>query len=281
MNHIINDPIKTFIFEILMYLTAVVLSFVASLRMMEIFTFQRVEATEVSVWSFMFQFLIMTGVIVFIVYFLKNKRFRAGFFKVFFVLAIVLGNLYFFGLWLPVWIVFPLITGLIYFLIKFPSPLIHNLSFIFAIAGMASAIGVQLTPEAVILLFLIFSVYDFIAVYKTKHMVKMAEAMIENKAIMGLVIPQKTSNFTANLKKMPISGNFMILGGGDVIFPIILAVSVLNQGIAHFFIIIGFSLLGLLSVFLIFITKKERAPMPALPPIALSCIIGYALIKLI
>ena len=281
MSYIINNPIKTFVFEIVMYLTAVVLSFIAALRMMEIFTFQRVEATEISIWNFIIQFFIMTGIIVFIVYFLKNKKFRSSFFKIFFVLAIALGNLYFFGLWFPAAIVFPLIAVLIYLLIKFPSPLVHNLSFIFAIAGMASAVGVQLAPRVVILLLLVFSVYDFIAVYKTKHMVKMAEAMVENRAVVGLVIPQKTTDFTANLKKMPIRGNFMILGGGDVIFPIILAVSVLNQSVAHFFIIIGFSLLGLLAVFLIFTTKKDRSPMPALPPIALACIIGYAVAMLI
>lgn len=281
MSHIINNPVKTFVFEILMYLSAAVLSFVAALKMMEIFTFQHVAPAEISVWNFVIQFSIMTGIVVLIVYFLKSKRFRAGFFKIFFILAITLGNLYFFGLFLPAGIVFPLIAVLVYLLIKFPSPLIHNLSFIFAVAGMASVVGMQLTPRAIILLFLIFSVYDFIAVYKTRHMVKMANAMVESKAVVGLVIPQKTSDFTANLKETPIKGNFMILGGGDVIFPIILAVSVLNQGVLNFFIIIGFSLLGLLTVFLIFTTKKDRTPMPALPPIALACIIGYAVTKLI
>lgn len=277
----ISHPIRTFGFEVLMYILAVVLSFLASRRMMEVFVFFKVEAKAVSVWDIIVPFFILTGFLILIIYFLRSKKFRVIFFKIFYILAIALGNLYFFGLWFSVWIVFPLIAVLIYFLVKKPSAIIHNLAFIFAVSGMAAVVGLQLAPKEIILMLLFFSIYDFIAVYKTKHMVKMAEVMVENKAIVGLVIPQKTSDFKANLNKMPIKGNFMILGGGDVVFPLILAVSMLNQGILQFFIIIGFSLLGLLAVFLIFISKKQRTPMPALPPIALACIIGYVVTKLI
>jgi len=264
-----------------MFTLAAVLSFLASNRMMDIFVFQRVEAKAVSIWDIIIPFFILTGFLVLIIYFIRHKKFRASFFKVFYILAIALGNLYFFGLWFSAWIVFPWIAVLIYLLIKKPNALIHNLVFIFAVSGMATVVGLQLAPREIILMLLFFSVYDFVAVYKTKHMVKMAEAMVESKAIVGLVIPQKTSDFKTNLNKIPIKGNFMILGGGDIIFPLILAVSVLNQGILQFLIIVGFAILGLLAVFLIFITKKQRAPMPALPPIALACIIGYVITKLI
>ncbi|NQU82607.1 MAG: hypothetical protein HQ539_01535 [Parcubacteria group bacterium] len=277
----ISNPVRTFIFEVLMFTLAAVLSFLASNRMMDIFVFQRVEAKAVSIWDIIIPFFILTGFLVLIIYFIRHKKFRASFFKVFYILAIALGNLYFFGLWFSAWIVFPWIAVLIYLLIKKPNALIHNLVFIFAVSGMATVVGLQLAPREIILMLLFFSVYDFVAVYKTKHMVKMAEAMVESKAIVGLVIPQKTSDFKTNLNKIPIKGNFMILGGGDIIFPLILAVSVLNQGILQFLIIVGFAILGLLAVFLIFITKKQRAPMPALPPIALACIIGYVITKLI
>lgn len=274
-------PWRTFGFEVLMYVLSLLLGLLSAVRVREIFEFHIVEIKPVSAWEFILPFLLVTSLLLLIIYLFKNRRFKAIFFKVFFLLAVVLGDLYFFGLWFPYFIVFPLAALFLFLLLSRPSPLVHNTALIFAIAGMGAAVGSQLTPETVILLFLLFALYDFVAVYKTKHMVKMAEAMIENKAIVGLIIPPKASGFQADLNKMPIKGNFLVLGGGDVIFPLLLAVSMLSKGFVPALLVVGFSLLGLLAVFLIFISQKTRKPMPALPPLALFCAIGYLLSKLI
>lgn len=278
---VMPHPWKTFGFEVAMYAVTILLGLLAALRLRKIAMIQKIAITPVSAWDFIVPFIVMTAVLVSIIYIFKSRKFKAVFFKVFFLLAVGFGALYFFGLWLPGFVVLPLVACMIILLIKRPSVGLHNAAMIFAMAGMGSVLGMQMTPQSVVVLFLIFAVYDFIAVYKTKHMVKMAEAMIENKSIVGFIIPQKTSDFTANLKSTQIKGKFLVLGGGDVILPVVFAVSVLSEGVLHFFIIAGFALLGLLAVFLIFISKKTRAPMPALPPIALFSIIGYLLTKLI
>jgi len=280
-NKIVAHPWTTFGFEAIMYALTMLLGLLASLRLSSMVKVQKVSLAPVSAWDFVAPFIIMTAIFVAIVYVFKNRKFKGTFFKVFFIFAMSFGVLYFFGLWLPGIIVLPLVAVLVFFLIKRPSVILHNVAMIFAIAGMGSIIGSQITPQSVAVLFLVFALYDFIAVYKTKHMVKMADAMIENKAIVGFVIPQKTSDISINLKKTEIKGKFMILGGGDIVFPLMFAVSVLQEGILHFFIIAGFGLLGLLAVFLIFITRKTRTPMPALPPIALLSVIGYFLTKFI
>lgn len=98
---------------------------------------------------------------------------------------------------------------------------------------------------------------------------------------MGLIIPQKISDFLENPKEVKLKEKFVILGGGDVIFPLIFSVSMLSQGIISVLIVAFFSLLGLVASFAIFILQKKRQPIPALPPIALLSIIGYIITLLI
>jgi presenilin-like A22 family membrane protease len=124
---------------------------------------------------------------------------------------------------------------------------------------------------------IIFSLYDYIAVYKTKHMIHMAREMIKEGAVLGLVLPQKTSDFKSPLQKVvPGAGRFFVLGGGDVVFPLLLCSSVLPRGLTHSLVVAGFSLFGLFLSIFVFSRQKKRQPIPALPPIALFAIIGYA-----
>ena len=127
----------------------------------------------------------------------------------------------------------------------------------------------------VIMLLVIFSFYDFIAVYKTKHMVAMAKEMIDKKVILGFIIPKEIKFFKNGLDKVKPGGNFLILGGGDIVFPNLLAVSVVPFGFLKALIIVLFSLIGSLFSYWIFINQKNKEPIPALPPVALFTIIGY------
>ena len=133
-----------------------------------------------------------------------------------------------------------------------------------------------------ILILVVLSIYDFIAVYKTKHMVKIARDMIESGTILGLVFPFEFSGFLKSIREIrPGEGKFLVLGGGDVAFPLIFSVSVLGSGISKSFLIALFSLFGLIANFLFFIKQKERKPIPALPLISLFSIIGYFLVLIL
>ena len=127
----------------------------------------------------------------------------------------------------------------------------------------------------------ILSVYDIIAVYWTKHMVKMAEGMIASHAIFGFIIPAKFSGFKEKISAVRPGENFMILGSGDIALPLVLVVSVARVSFLQAIIVAGFSILGLLAMHLIFVNQKQRRPMAALPPIAALSIIGYLVSSLI
>lgn len=272
---------SVFGFELSLFSLSLALGILAGFRLQEVFKIQKISPPSISLWQFLFFFLLGTLFLLGVIYFFKFKRGKGIFFKGIFLLAIGFGNLFFFGLWLPDVLTFTIIVILIIFLLKKPSLALHNFALIFAVAGVGAGLGVSFTPEMVVFLLLIFSIYDFVAVYKTKHMVKMAKEMIAQRAILGIVVPQKIADFPVPLKEVKAGGKFLILGAGDIVFPLILAVSLVPQGIFNVLLVALFSLLGLWVSFLIFISKKIRTPIPALPPIALFAIIGYLITKII
>jgi len=277
----IFHPWKVFGFEAFLFSLSLGLGILAGIRLREIFILQKTYPRQISLWQFIVWFVLGTLFILLVVYFVKFEKEKKLFFKGIFLLAVVFGNIFFFSIWLPDYASFFLVLALLFFWLKKRFLITHNLLMIFAISGIGAGVGLRLVPETVLLLFLIFSIYDYIAVYKTKHMVKMAKTMIEDRAILGIVIPQSFSGFNANLEKVKPGGRFLILGAGDIVFPLIFAVSFLYQSVFYALIIALFSLLGLLSDFLVFIFQKKRSPMPALPLIAFFSAIGYLLIKVI
>lgn len=163
----------------------------------------------------------------------------------------------------------------------YPSVIFENLLMIFTMAGLGAIFGLSLTPITVVLILVAFSFYDIIAVYKTGHMVKMAEAMIKSRAIFGLIIPRTYSDFTQSMRAVQPGEHFMILGSGDVILPLVLSASLVRVSLPQTIVVAIFSALGFVLTGLIFANQEVRRPMAALPPIATLSIIGYLLGSLI
>jgi len=242
---------------------------------------QKVILPQISFWKFIFYFLSATLLIFLISYFLKFKKGKGVFFKGIFILATFWGGALLLSVWMSDLLALILIGILIFWWLKKPSILIQDLCLILGIAGVGSILGLSLAPQIVVLLLVTFSIYDFIAVYKTKHMVKMAKEMIESKAILALVVPPNILGLRASLEEIKPGGKFLILGGGDIIFPLLLCVSLVPQGILSPLIVAIFSLIGLFTGFYFFISQKVRQPIPALPPIAVFSIIGFLITRLI
>jgi len=276
---IIYRPQRVFFFECLLYCLSLGLGILAGLRMR--FLIKRGELfmpPPISLSGFLFYFLFATLFFFSLVHFLRRKRKTDFFLRFLFVFSLGFGNLFFFSLWLKD--ILSLILVVLIFLIfsKKPYVLFHNILFVFAIAGVGAGLGLRIQPQIVLLLILIFSVYDYIAVYKTKHMVKMAKEMIEHKAILGIIIPQEFSDFFQKTNEKSFTKErFLVLGGGDIVFPLIFSVSLLSQSIYDSLLIAFFSVIGLLCGFLFFISQKTPKPIPALPSIAVFSSFAYFL----
>jgi len=220
-------------------------------------------------------------IIIFFVLATKFKRAGSVFYKIFLSLIIFSGSQAVLGIWFMPVIATVLALALVVIFWAYQSVLIQNAAMILTIAGIGAAIGISLLPITVVYILVIFSFYDIISVYKTGHMIKMAQAMIESRAIFGFVIPEPGRTVRAKISGVAPGQGFMILGSGDVIFPLLLSVSVISISLAHAVIIAVFGALGLFLMHLIFSNQEVRRPMAALPPIALMAIIGYLLANLI
>ncbi len=279
--------LKIFFYEAFFFSIVLGLGILSAFKTKELLKIEEISIPSISFWRFFLYFLLAT-LFIFLVSFL-GRRFRKGretVFKFIFVFITAWGGLISLSLWLPDFFALILILILTLGWLKKPLIFLHNLAMILGIVGIGSILGLGFTPSAMIIILMVFSVYDYIAVYKTKHMVKMAKEMIEVKVILGFVLPQKMSDFLANLKEVRVpaervGGRFLILGGGDVAFPLLFSVSLIPSGILNSIIVAFFALLGLCVSFLLFICQKTREPIPALPPIALFSIIGYLITLII
>jgi len=279
-------PWKIFLWEALLFSLTLGLGIIVAFRLNRFQGIQETSLPSISLGEVIFYFVLGTFFVGGLISFKKFKKKGRILLKAFFVLSVFFGGLISITFLLPeFWMsdIFALVLiGILIFIwLKKPSVFLHDLLIVFSISGIAGALGVNFDPWMVVTLLVIFSIYDFIAVYKTKHMVKMARELTKMGIISALIIPQQFSDFKRPLKEVRPGGKFLILGGGDIAFPLFLCASLVSQGIWGSLIVAFFALIGLFVSFLIFVTQKKRKPIPALPPIAFCSIIGFLITLII
>jgi presenilin-like A22 family membrane protease len=159
--------------------------------------------------------------------------------------------------------------------------LIHNTTEFFIYPGVAAVFVPMLNQMTLIFLLVIISIYDMWAVWKSGIMQKMAKYQIKNvKVFSGFFIPYLSKKELEKLKKSKdknknVKANVAILGGGDIIFPIIAAgVMLKTMGIYPALLVIAGATLGLGYLMLMGEKKKFY---PAMPFISTGILIGMIL----
>jgi presenilin-like A22 family membrane protease len=152
-------------------------------------------------------------------------------------------------------------------------------------AGVAAIFGASLDILPVIILLVLLAVYDAISVYKTKHMITLAEGVVDLKTPILFVIPKRRnySFIREGVGKLESGGEraAYIIGMGDMIMPSILVVSanVFLQGwrlgglinLPALGAVIG-SLAGLVLLLSFVMSGKPQA---GLPPLNGGTILGF------
>jgi presenilin-like A22 family membrane protease len=235
------------------------------------------ETQGVSVWGFLIQFIVVT--VVFLVLLPLFKK-RPVFLKILFYFSIFIGISFLLELFLGEPLAAIISIGLIVLLIFKPFVIFHNLIFSAAFSSVGLILGMTFRPFSVVLILAILSLYDFIAVYFTHHMVKMAQMPASEGIFFGLLIPRKNKFFsqTKNFTKIGSGTDFSFLGGGDMVFPLVLSLSVARNSFFDGVIVSLFSFLGLFLLHLIFHSRKNKEPMPGLPPLVLMTLLGYLVV---
>ena len=167
--------------------------------------------------------------------------------------------------------------------------IVHNLTELFIYPGIAAIFVPLLNIWTAVLLLILISIYDMYAVWHAGFMQKMAQYQIKKlKFFTGLFVPYMSKKEKDNLEKMKkdkknkgkgLKVSVAILGGGDIVFPIILAGIVLNSlGIIQALLISFGATLAL--AFLFYISKKGKF-YPAMPFISTGCLLALGIAMLI
>jgi presenilin-like A22 family membrane protease len=178
-------------------------------------------------------------------------------------------------------------------------------------AGISSLFGVSMTILPTLLLLIILAVYDALSVYKTRHMVSLAEGVIKIKAPLLFVVP-RSRGYSFRKDPAPVStpasgdagGNLVfgnpadsnqtsgsqaekagskrgafLLGLGDAIIPTILVISAYTSLPAGGFLGVNLptigAMLGTYLGFLALMTTSRDRPQAGLPFLNSGVIFGF------
>jgi len=157
-------------------------------------------------------------------------------------------------------------------------------------AGVIAIMGISFPIPFTILLLVLLAVYDFISVYKTKHMIALADSVVEAKMPILLVFPMKWSyryEDETNLMDPKRKRESLFMGLGDVIIPGILILSAATflspvggvRLLGFIYPPVGVALFTLLGMIvgwgsLMFFVLKGKAH-AGLPPINTGTILGF------
>ncbi len=162
--------------------------------------------------------------------------------------------------------------------------IVHNITELFIYPGIAAVFVPLLNLMTVVILLIIISVYDAWAVWHSGIMQKMAKYQMNKlKIFSGFFVPYASNKIKlkiksmtkSQLKKTKIKVNLAILGGGDIIFPIIASgVMLKTLGFWPAILVIVGAALGLGYLF---IAAEKKKFYPAMPFITAGILIAVIL----
>ena len=174
-------------------------------------------------------------------------------------------------------------------LVKYPEWYIIDLTGIVVGVGAIGLFGISLSILLVILLLIVLAVYDAISVYKTKHMIDLADAVMDLKLPVMMVVPKirsyslikETKGLKEKIEEKQEREAFF-LGLGDIVMPGILVVSVFqnvpdNGFLAALGVMIG-TLVGFAVLMAVVLKGKPQAGLPFL---CSGAILGYVVTSLL
>jgi presenilin-like A22 family membrane protease len=226
----------------------------------------------VSVPYFLLLFFLATALIVLT---LRSVR-RPAFFEALFAAATAAGAWFAADAFLPPGAA--LVAGSLVIVLRYvwKSVLMVNLALAVGIAGIAAAVGADLSTSSAVIILAVLSFYDIFAVYGTGHMVRMFRGLASHGVIAAfLLTPLRAADLLSRLPAA--SGRAMLLGSGDVALPLILAAAAARTGPVQAAAAALGAVAGFGMMVLLFLGQERCRPMPALPPIAFGSVAFYLL----
>lgn len=212
--------------------------------------------------SYITTFITIIILTFFIYMLLKLKLFFLW--KIWFLLAVIFSLSISFSSFIPEVIAFILAIILAVIKVFRPNVIIHNFTEVFIYGALAAVFVNVFSIFSISLLLILISIYDYIAVYKTKHMIEMAKSQSKANIFAGFFIPYKKQ--------------IAVLGGGDIGFPLLFTSIVFKDYGLYSLLII---LTATISLSMLLLLSKKKKFYPAMPVLTLGCFIGYLMLQLL
>jgi len=168
-------------------------------------------------------------------------------------------------------------------LVKFPEWYVIDTCAIFLGAATLAMLGISLNISLIIILLIGMAVYDAISVYQTKHMIDLADTVLDLKLPIMLVIPKsrkyslmkETKGLKQKLKDQE-EREASFIGLGDIVMPGSLVVSTFFNLSSNGLLIALSVMLGtLLGLAVLAASLIKGKPQAGLPYLCSGAILGY------
>ncbi|MCK4331979.1 MAG: hypothetical protein KAV40_00175 [Thermoplasmatales archaeon] len=167
-------------------------------------------------------------------------------------------------------------------LFKYPEWYIIDACGVIVGAGAIAIFGISLDVFLVLILLIVLAIYDAISVYKTKHMIDLADTVMDLKLPVLLVVPKvrhyslikETKSLKEKLKEGEEREAFF-MGLGDVVMPGILVAAVYHNIVNGFPIALSVILGTLVGFVILMIFVMKGKPQAGLPCLCGGAILGY------
>lgn len=161
-----------------------------------------------------------------------------------------------------------------------PNIYVHNLTELFIYGGLAAIFVPIMNLFAAFAMLFLISAYDAYAVWKSKHMIKMAKFQTKSKIFAGLAIPYKIPKVPKLKKPAKFKIKTAVLGGGDIGFPLMFAGVVMKNMVLtdpaiSFFKVLIIPLFATIALAILLWKAEKDKFYPAMPFLTAGCIIGY------
>jgi len=204
---------------------------------------------------------------------------------------------FFFAVFITLNIAFkPFIPGLLATVISFvlaywkifrPNFYIQNFTELFVYGGLAAIFVPILNVFSIIMLLILISAYDAYAVWKSKHMIKLAKFQTKSKMFAGVIIPYKLpKKIPKGVPRKSVKVKTAILGGGDIGFPLLFAGVLFKELLLTNPVGVAFAKILIVPVFattalgwLLYKAEKDKF-YPAMPTITVGCFLAFIVMRL-
>lgn len=283
-----KSKLSPFLWGGLVMVLALVLTFYVAYQERVFFEENQFASPDVSLGPMVAYFFGVVALMALVLFFIPLRLLRLVF-RALFALMFGYGVFIVIGLTWPVVVAAPLAAIAAIVWLFWARVWLHDLLLLVALAGAGSVFGFLFSPLTFLIFMLIIAVYDVVAV-RFGFMVWMADKMSDSDTLPAFIFPKQIRDWKMGLRSVRVGDlrdkasaerEYSILGGGDIGFPLMLAVSVFfKAGLGSAAIVGVFALVGLMGAFLIQLLWLKDKPVPALPPIAFASLIGFLITEL-